>query len=508
MRLVDWLDRGASFDRNRVCVRDDDVVLTYDEVVQATHRIGGALRAAGVGRGVNAAVYGPNSARAVVGVLSVARSGAGWIPANVRATISELTEVLTAGDCRALLYDPEMKGEIDALCTAVPSLQFVRSFNELDALPEGPPVLDDPEDRDEVALHAFTGGTTGRPKGVVLSIREVEAMTLTLLASADLGDPPVYLASTPLTHAAGGMCFPVLAKGGTIIVQRGVDPKAVLDAIEGHRVTFLVLPPTAIYMLLADPTVRGRDYSSLRTFLYASAPMAPERLREAIDVFGPILVQTFGQTEAPMICTVLTAAEHAAAVAPGGDPRRLASCGRPSVAARVAVMDDDGTVVPQGKVGEVVVRGSLVMRGYDNDPDANAAVSAHGWHHTGDVGYFDEAGYLYLVDRKKDMIVTGGFNVFSSEVEQAVLAHPAVQQCAVVGTPDDKWGEAVTAVVELKPAHELDPQELIASCKQALGSVKAPKRVEIWDELPRSAAGKILKREIRATFWEGRERAI
>lgn len=509
MRLIDWLDRGASFGADRTCIVDGDRSLTYGEVVAESRRIAAALRHHGIGSGARAAVFAPNSADALLGVLGIARATATWIPANARSTVEELAYVLAAGSCRALLYDPVMADAVEELRRRVPSLTWVASFEELAGdLPGDPSALDDPpEHADEEAMLAFTGGTTGRPKGVRLTIRNIEAMTVALLASTDLGDPPVYLAAAPLTHAAGGLCFPALARGGSIVVHHAVDPVAILDAIEQHRVTFLFLPPTVIYMLLAQPDVAERDYSSLRSFVYAAAPMAPERLREAVEVFGPVMVQTFGQTEAPMICTVMTADEHADAVK-SGDVRRLASCGRPSPVARVAAMSDDGAILATGEVGEIVVRGSLVMPGYLDDPEANAAVSAHGWHHTGDVGYLDEDGYVFLVDRKKDMIVTGGFNVFSAEVEQAVLAHPAVQQCAVVGAPDDKWGEVVTAVIELKPGHTLDPDELIASCKAAIGSVKAPKRVEVWDELPRSTVGKVLKREVRSVFWQGRERAI
>jgi acyl-CoA synthetase (AMP-forming)/AMP-acid ligase II len=408
-----------------------------------------------------------------------------------------------------LLFDPEMAASVEEVRKAVPSLAWVVALDEVlvgqsDRPTAWPDVIEDP--RAEAAL-GFTGGTTGRPKGVVISHRNFEALVLGIIAAADLGDPPVYLAAAPITHAAGALCFPVLALGGSIIVQRSVAASEILDAIEHQSVTFLYLPPTAIYVLLSHHTARARRYSSLRSFVYGAAPMAAERVREAIEVFGPVMVQMFGQTEAMMICTVLTAVEHSWAVA-AGDLDRLASAGRPSLVARVAVMSDDGALLERGQVGEIVVRGNLVMEGYLDDPEANAQVSAHGWHHTGDVGFVDDTGFVHLVDRKKDMIITGGFNVFSSEVEQVVLAHPAVLQCAVIGTPDERWGEAVTAIVELRAGSVVTAEEIIASCKAALGSVKSPKRVEFWPELPRSPVGKVLKREIRSTFWAGRDRAI
>lgn len=509
MRLIDWLDRGAAMGSDRPCLRERGETLTYGEVVAETRRIAAALCAHEVGRGSRAAVLGPNSASSFLAVLGILRSGATWIPVNVRSPAEELAFVLRAASCEALIYDAELGHVVQAIQGAVPSLRWVVSLDGLArSLPGDPEALEDwVDDPHAEAVLAFTGGTTGQPKGVVMTSQNLTAMTLAILTHIELGASPVYLAAAPLTHAAGALCFPVLAAGGCIVIEAAAKPDLVLDAIERERVTFLYLPPTVIYLMLGDPSVRERDYSSLRSFVYSAAPMAPERIREAMDAFGPVMVQAYGQTEAAMICTVMTAADHVEAVE-SGNVGRFASAGRPSVVARVAAMDDDLRLLPAGEVGEIVVRGDLVMRGYLDAPEATAEASAGGWHHTGDVGYIDDDGFVYLVDRKKDMIVTGGFNVFSAEVEQIVLAHPAVSQCAVVGAPDDKWGEVVTAVVELRPGMSLDAQELIEWSKGSLGSVKAPKRVEVWDSLPRSAVGKILKRDVRQVFWAGRSRAI
>ncbi|MGD9865561.1 MAG: AMP-binding protein, partial [Pseudodonghicola sp.] len=261
------------------------------------------------------------------------------------------------------------------------------------------------------------------------------------------------------------------------------------------------------YMLLSEPGIETRSFPSLRGFFYAAAPMAVDKLRQCLSIFGPVMVQSFGQAEAPMFCALLTPEDHLVL----GDPareHRLASCGRPTLLTPVAIMDDDGNLLPRGARGEIVVRGNLVMQGYYKNPEATAEASQFGWHHTGDVGYLDADGYLYIVDRKKDMIISGGFNVYPSEVEQVIWAHPAVQDCAVIGVPDEKWGEAVTAVIELKPGAEVDPDEIIRLCKQTLGSVKAPKSVTVWDELPRSAVGKVRKKDIRDVFWQGQARKI
>jgi acyl-CoA synthetase (AMP-forming)/AMP-acid ligase II len=314
--------------------------------------------------------------------------------------------------------------------------------------------------------------------------------------------------ATPMTHAAGTLGFPTIAEGGTIVVHDGVKAATVLSSIEQDRVTRLFLPPTAIYSLLADPGVREHDYSSLRHFLYAAAPMSTDKLVEAMDVFGPVMAQCFGQAEAPMLATYLSPAEHVEALADPAKRARLASCGRPSMIAAVAIMDDDGNLLDDGEHGEIVVRGDLVMSAYYENPEASAEVRRPGgWHATGDIGYRDADGFYFIVDRKRDMIISGGFNVFPSEVERVIWSHPDVLDCAVIGVPDEKWGEAVTAVVELKDGAGVTEVELIALCKGELGSVKSPKAVH-FRELPRSTAGKVLKRSLRDEYWAGRDRRV
>jgi acyl-CoA synthetase (AMP-forming)/AMP-acid ligase II len=311
------------------------------------------------------------------------------------------------------------------------------------------------------------------------------------------GGRPVYLALAPLTHAAGVLCFPVLSRGGEIVIMRAPDVTAFVDLIERHRVTHTFLPPTVIYMVLAHPGLDAADLSSLQCFWYGAAPMSVARLEEALTRIGPVMAQLFGQTEAPMMISTMAPADHFEA--DGSVARqRLSSAGRPTPLCTVAVMDPMGQLLPTGERGEIVVRGSLVMPGYYHDEAATREASAHGWHHTGDIGYLDEDGYLYIVDRAKDMIISGGFNVYSTEVEQAILRHPSVQECAVVGLPDEKWGERVVAVVQPTPGASVDAGELTAFVKEQIGSVKAPKQIEVWEDLPRSKVGKVLKTDIKS----------
>ena len=368
------------------------------------------------------------------------------------------------------------------------------SFDEWIAdLPPGPVDIDPVDD---LAMIVGTGGTTGRPKGVMLTGRNLETMTALTLMGYPFAGRPVYLALAPLTHAAGVLSFPVLALGGEIVIMAKPDLGAFLSLVQWHGVTHTFLPPTLIYMLLGHPDLNQTKLSTLQCFWYGAAPMSAVRLAEAIARIGPVMAQLFGQTEAPMMISMMPPADHLRA--DGSIAlERLGSAGRPAPLVTVAIMDDEGRLLPSGERGEIVVRGSLVMAGYYRDPVATAQASRFGWHHTGDIGYLDPDNFLYIVDRVKDMIITGGFNVYSAEVEQAVLEHPDVQDCGVIGLPDDKWGERVTAVVQLRPGRELASAELTAFVKARLGSVKTPKQVEIWPDLPRSKVGKVLKGEIK-----------
>lgn len=507
MRLTDYLDKGASLDPGAPCLVCDGEVATYAEVQDLGGRVAAALAANGVEPGDRVAILSANDPTAFTCVFGISRAGAVWCPINPRNEAAENRELLELFGCSVLIFQSSFAPLVDAIRADLPQL---RQLVCLDAdlpwetgwdafLATG---ASDPVDRhcpDDVAMIVGTGGTTGRPKGVVLTGTNIETMTAITLMSypwpAD-GGRPVYLALAPLTHAAGVLCFPMLCRGGSIVVMRSPDVGGFLDHVEAHRVTHTFLPPTLIYMVLDHPSLDGRDLSSLQCFWYGAAPMSVTRLEEALTRIGPVMAQLFGQTEAPMMVSTMAPAEYFGpdgAVARG----RLASAGRPSPLVRLAIMADDGRLLGRGERGEIVVRGSLVMRGYLDNEAATAEVSAHGWHHTGDIGYLDDDGFLFIVDRAKDMIITGGFNVYSSEVEQALMAHPAVADCAVVGLPDDKWGERVTAVVALRPGSELDPAELTSFVKARIGSVKAPKQVAVWPDLPRSKIGKVLKTEVR-----------
>ncbi len=533
MRLVDYLDKGASLDPDAPCLTTPDAAgsrtSSYAEVQQLSHSVAAALVRSGVQPGDKVAILSANDPVAFACVFGISRAGAVWCPINPRNEAAENAELLDLFDCSVLVFQrafaplvQEIRGSLPKMTTLVcldgDVEGALRWEDFLSATPGEEPASTLVEERapasvskpgaakdqttptdrptpDDLAMVVGTGGTTGRPKGVLLTGTNLETMTAITLMSYPFQGRPVYLALAPLTHAAGVLCFPILTLGGEIVVMRTPDVGRFPELVGEHRVTHTFLPPTLIYMVLDSPRLEDADLSSLQCFWYGAAPMSVTRLEEALHRIGP-MAQLFGQTEAPMMISTMAPRDHFRADGSVAH-ERLSSAGRPAPLVTVTIMGEDGALLPRGERGEVVVRSSLVMRGYHRDPEATAQASAHGWHHTGDIGYLDEHGYLFLVDRAKDMVITGGFNVYSTEVEQALMEHPAVADCAVIGLPDEKWGERVTAVLQVRPGQTLDVAEVTAFVKKRLGSVKAPKQIEIWDDLPRSKVGKVLKSEIK-----------
>jgi fatty-acyl-CoA synthase len=510
MRLVDYLDKGASLNPDAPCLTTDRQTRTYAEVRELTFRISAALAGQGVGAGDKVAILSANDPVAFTAVFAISRLGAVWCPVNPRNEAAENRELLDLFGCRALLFQAkfaglvtQIRGDLPELTTLVCLDGAVEGTLSWQQFLDGGITYRDTVPADDLAMIVGTGGTTGRPKGVMLTGTNLETMTAIVLMSYPFDGRPVYLALAPLTHAAGVLCFPILALGGEIVVMRTPDVGEFLANIERHGVTHTFLPPTLIYMVLGDDRLEATDRSSLQCFWYGAAPMSAARLEESLRRIGPVMAQLFGQTEAPMMISTLPPRDH---FHEDGTlaTERLTSAGRPAPLVTVAIMGEDGSARARGERGEIVIRSSLVMAGYYRDPGATAAASAHGWHHTGDIGYIDDAGYLYIVDRAKDMVITGGFNVYSAEVEQALMAHEAVRDCAVIGLPDEKWGERVTAVVQLQPGVQVEGAQLIAFVKERLGSVKTPKQIEIWPDLPRSTVGKVLKTEIRSALTAAR----
>jgi acyl-CoA synthetase (AMP-forming)/AMP-acid ligase II len=483
VRLTDYLDKGASLGPEAPCLTAAGRTLSYADVQRLSWRVARALDRSGIGPGDKVAILSANDPVAFGSVFGISRAAAVWCPVNPRNEAAENRDLLDLFDCRCLIFQAAFAPLVARIRPDLPKLTTLVC---LDGEPEGAIGFDlwtgpepaepwQAEPPDDMVMLVGTGGTTGRPKGVMITGRNIEVMSALTLMSYPFRPRPRYLALAPLTHAAGVLCFPVMTLGGEIVIMGKPDLAEFLALVEKHAITHTFLPPTLIYMLLDHAALPTTDLSSLQCLWYGAAPMSASRLEEALDRIGPVI------RDDGSVAT-----------------ERLSSAGRPTPLTIVAIMDDQGHQLGAGERGEIVVRGPLVMAGYYKNPEASAETAKHGWHHTGDIGYLDENGYLFIVDRAKDMIITGGFNVYSAEVEQALLAHPAIQDCAVVGLPDEKWGERVTAVVQPRPGQAVAPDEIRAFVKERIGSVKAPKQVEIWPDLPRSKVGKILKTEVKA----------
>jgi len=518
MAFVQSLDRGAMLNADADCLVQGENRWSYRDVQTLSHRLGNKLHALGLGKGDKASVLSTNDARAFMCVFGFARAGLTWVPANPKLSPDDNRYMLDFFDCRVLVFHSDFADMIRQLRPGLPLLRhwicLDRSLSDAPSLDEwiadSPATrIDIPSDPDDLSLIMPTGGTTGRSKGVQITHRNMNTFLSAHMASLiyKQSERPVNLAAAPLTHAAGLLALPTLARGGKVIIGSGADPERIVEAIERHKVTEFFLPPTVIYRMLSHPGIEQRDFSSLRYFIYAAAPMAVEKLKQALKVFGPCMTQVFGQSEAPVMCAYLSPEEHFLNGEIASD-EVLSSCGYPTALVEMRILDDCNNEVDNGLPGEICIRGDLVTPGYYKQPEVTEATIIDGWLHTGDIGYKDAAGRVHICDRKKDMIISGGFNIFPQEVEQLLWSHPAVEDCAVIGVPDSEWGEAVKAVVELKRGVSVDADELISLCKKEFGSLKSPKSVDFIDCLPRSPNGKVLKRELRDRYWKDQSRRV
>ncbi|MFC9660020.1 class I adenylate-forming enzyme family protein [Nocardia sp. NPDC127606] len=501
--ITDYFDAGAARYPERAFLQSDTLRLSYQDVVVASHAIAHGLTQEGLANGT-IGILSPNHPDGFVAMLGILRAGATYVPLNARDHIEDLIWFMRFTEMSALVYHEQYLPHIDRIRSEVPTLTACIVFDDGTAAEHSTEAwkrdhrgqsCNTRRDIDSIALIKASGGTTGRPKAIMQSHRCLLAAYRIVNQFTAPAKDPVHLVVAPLTHAAGATAMGLSAFGTRNVMAPSTDPAVILELIEREQVTHIFLPPTMIYRLLAHPDAQTRDCSSLEYVIYGAAPMSVNKLEEGLKLWGQVFVQFYGQSEAPGVITCLTRQDHSLSDAAVG---HLASAGRPTGACEVALMDDDGRFVPAGERGEIVVRGELVCPGYLNNAEADAEAHRFGWHHTGDIGVFDESGYLYVVDRSKDIVISGGFNIYPSEIEQLIWSHPAVQDCAVVGVPDDDWGERLTVVVELKPESEVTAESIIAMCRNRFGSLKTPKQVEFWETLPRSSVGKVLKKDVRA----------
>ncbi|MGB0969634.1 MAG: long-chain-fatty-acid--CoA ligase [Mycobacterium sp.] len=483
----------------------DGRTITYGELDARSSRTARAFAQAGVGLGDRVAFVERNGAEFFDVVFGLAKLGAVGVPINCRLAVPEMQHIIEDSGATLVVAGEDFFGQIEAIedrlgiaVIAIGAHDRWPTFNDwvADHPAVDPGVTTGPDD---LVLLMYTSGTTGLPKGVMLSNANYSCKTAGVAGPWRLSDDSVSLAVMPLFHMAGsGWAFASLWVGATTVVLRDVDPAAILDAVSGHRITNLLLVPAVIQSLLDDPGVEACDFANVRVLVYGASPISDDVLVRGIQRFGGVFAQVYGMTETTGSITQLDSAEHV--------PELLRSCGKPYPWVQVRIVspsNPDGDAAP-GTVGELWTRSDQNMLGYWSNPDATAAtLTPEGWLRTGDAGYVDADGYVFLRDRIKDMIVSGGENIYPIEVENVLLIHPGVAEAAVIGVPDDKWGEAVKAFVVVAPGVMLSEADLIGFARARLAGFKLPKSVEFVTALPRNTSGKVLKRELRDPYWAG-----
>ncbi len=517
MNVTHGLRRALQINPNGLATVYQDRRRTWRQIGDRVARLASGLRALGVAEGDRVAVLMLNSDRYLELYLAIAWAGAVTVPLNTRW--SELENQDALRDCRAgvLVVDSAFAATGASLAKAIPGLRLlfaddtgapagVEDYEALIARSE--PIPDAMRKGEDLSGIFYTGGTTGRSKGVMLSHQNLMANALNALGEGMFPASSIYLHAAPMFHLANGAAmYSLMLSGGSNVIVQSFTPEGVMAAIQKERVTDTLLVPTMIQMLVDHPALPSHDLSSLRDIAYGASPISEALLDRTTAALPNVrLTQAYGMTELSPIATVLHWNEH---IGEGRARGRHRGAGRATLGCEVRIVDADDKPVPTGTVGEIVVRGDVVMMGYWERPEETAKAVVDGWMHTGDGGYMDQDGFIYVVDRVKDMIISGGENVYSVEVENAIAKHPAVAQCAVIGIPSPQWGEQVHAVVVTKSGAKLTADELIAFCKTLIAGYKCPRSADISETpLPLSGAGKILKRELRRPYWEAQTRQV
>ncbi len=518
MRLHDFLDYHAREQPHAPFAFFAGRVLLYAEAQRGVHRIANALLRSGILPGERVAILAKNCPEYLLFYYGASKAGAVPVPLNYRLAPPEWRTILLDAEPRLLLARGELVGAIDGIrgeldsalrCVALGAAapRGWQSFEDWTrGVGEAAPQRSIESDSDLYQM--YTSGTTGRPKGAVLTHAAVCAQLEQISGILPLGPGDRYLIVAPVYHAAAALAsFWTVRQGGALYIMEDFDPAAVVKALSEQEIAAATLVPAMLQAcLVAVPDVASRRFDALRFVVYGASPIAAETLRRAIDVFGCGFAQGYGMTETTAGATFLLPKDHERALAE--QPGLLLSCGRPLPGTEVRVVDPEGRDLAAGQVGEVLVRGPQLMRGYWKLPEATAEALAGGWMHTGDAASLDEEGFLYIQDRVKDMIVSGGENIYPREVENALFEHPAVADAAVIGVPDVRWGEVVKALVVRRPGAEVGEAELIEFCRERLAGFKRPRSVAFVADLPRNPSGKVLKKDLRETYWKGHTRRV
>ncbi|MEX0800270.1 MAG: long-chain-fatty-acid--CoA ligase [Dehalococcoidia bacterium] len=518
MRLHDYLDYQARENPDTDFAVLGDRKMSYAEAEAEANRLANALAASGIEPGDRIALLSKNSLEYPIIFYAASKAGVVPVPLNYRLAAPEWAYITNDAGAKLLISSAAYVSVVDGFRD---DLETCEKFVAIDA--EGPEGWDDyrqwigdqpasaptrtvTEDHDVYQM--YTSGTTGRPKGAVLTHGAVTAQIgqLQLVVRGEIGERTLVVA--PMYHAAAAITlFITVAGGGTLYVQEDFNPLEVVRALSEERITQTTLVPAMIQACLVFvPDAGGRDYTHLRRITYGASPIAEETLRKAADVFKCDFAQGYGMTETTAVLTYLLPTDHERAMR--DKPDLIASAGRPIVGTELRIVDEDDNDVPIGEIGEIVARGPQLMRGYWNLPDESAEALRGGWMHTGDAGIVDDEGYVYIQDRVKDMIVSGGENIYPREVEEVLFKHPAVADAAVIGVPHDQWGETVMAIIVLRDGQTATEEEIMEFCRDKLGGYKRPRTVSFINTLPRNPTGKVLKRQLREPYWEGQKRRV
>lgn len=511
--LADFIRKSAVRFPDKEAVVFEDIRLTYGELNNRTNALANSLTKMGYKKGDRIAILAENSHRYFEVYFAVAKLGMSVSPLNFRLAGKELEYIVNDSDATGFFvgigYEESvlsMKSKLNKISDWVAldrSFDGYINYEDLleNASTEEPDIdLGD----DDLVILMYTGGTTGLPKGVMFSNRTITTAITGYTVEFSLNETDITCFILPLFHVSFWPALCVLFSGGTVVLNKRPEVAEILKTIQNEKCTHINAAPTIYRWLIQDPDIGSYDLSSLKKITYGGSPMAPEILKECIKVFGNIFNQIYGMTEV-LGATILRARDHHVE---GERSKLLLSVGKEMISADIKVVDYDDNKLPPGKIGEIALKGKHVMMGYWKNPEMTAEVMQNGWYHTGDLGYMDENDYLFLVDRKADMIVTGGENVYPKETEDVLYEHETVMECAVVSAPDEKWGERVQAVVILKEGQSVTEEELIAHCKKRLAGYKCPKSIEFWDELPKTPIGKIQRKEVKKVYWKGKDRTI
>ena len=517
MNIGMYIARSARFWPQRPAILFRDRAITYRELELRSNRLAHALLGLGLQRGERVAVVSPNRPEIIELECALYKAGLVKVALNSRLAPAELADALGNAEPVAILAGPEHRAMVEEAAGDAPGLRHRIAYEPATGWLDYEVLLAGASDAhvhadmraEELAVLHYTSGSTGKLKAAMQTVgNRMASLRKVTMGRMHAGPGDVLMLCGPITHASGMFMQPMLYQGATLLLLEGFRAAEVLEAIEKHRVTMAFFVPAMIHALLAEPSIRTRDLSSLRLVSYGAAPMSPSRIREAWNAFGPVLSQGYGAGETTGGVIALSIEDHARAIE-GGRPELLSACGRPVSESDVQVLDEQGRPVTGDAIGEICVRGPDVFAGYWRaETQTREVLGDDGWLRTGDLARVDDEGYIFIVDRKKEMLVSGGFNVYPSEVESVLAQHPAVYEVCVVGVPDERWGETVKAVVVLRDGARADDGEIMDFCRGRLADFKRPRSVDFVPHLPKNGNGKLSRKEVREHYWRGRERRV